>query len=260
MINEIVDGDFFESLATFRIGDEIITSDPVLYSTTCNYEEALRFIKNNPDKQFKLITHNSDKCVSKCEVPDNLIRWYAQNLDFVHPKVEPIPIGLENQHWHPAKRTVLDYMMEQRAKQHRINNKALCHFNPDTFPQERYPLFSMCMNGVVAGDCYFCVNGLDFPIYVENLLNYRFALCPRGNGLDTHRMWEAILLGCVPVVKRHDSCYNYGIELPVVFIDSWYEITEDFLRTKTESIRDITFDTPILLKSYWRKRILNADT
>jgi hypothetical protein len=32
MINEIVDGDFFESLATFRLGDNIITADPVLYS------------------------------------------------------------------------------------------------------------------------------------------------------------------------------------------------------------------------------------
>ena len=24
---------------------------------------------------------------------------------------------------------------------------------------------------------------------------------PRGNGLDTHRLWEALYLGCVPIVQ-----------------------------------------------------------
>jgi hypothetical protein len=259
MISDIIDGNYFQSLANCSIGDDILPQKPILYSSTCNYEEALEFIKNNPDKQFKLITHNSDRCVTNCEVPDNLIRWYAQNLDFDHVKIEPIPIGLENQHWHPSKRSVLNTILDSEQRP-RIDNVALCQFNPDTYPKERHPLFTMCENGTVAGDCYFCVNGLDFNIYAENLLNYKFALCPRGNGLDTHRLWEAILLGCVPIVKSHHSCYNYDIGLPVIFIDSWHEVTENFLKNKAESVQEMSFDTPILFKSYWKERILNANS
>lgn len=254
-INDIIDGDFFQSLADCVVYEKLPSKEIViLYATTDNYQRAISYIHNNPQQKFKLITHNSDLSVHHGYVPDNLIKWYAQNLNFNHPKIEPIPIGLENQHWHPSKRSILDRKMNEKLSR-RISDVALCQFNPDTFPKERWPLFSMCMNKTIAGDCYFCVNGLDFSIYAENLLNYKFALCPRGNGLDTHRMWEAMLLGCVPIVKRHKTCYNYDIELPVIFVDSWNEITEDFLRNKVDTF---DFNTPVLMKSYWTERILNA--
>lgn len=33
---------------------------------------------------------------------------------------------------------------------------------------------------------------------------YRFCLCPRGNGLDVHRMWECLLVGSVPIYLSND--------------------------------------------------------
>ena len=261
MINstiDIVDGDFFRSLSNCVPYGEI-PANPIIYVPTEAYEMALEFIRINPSIEFKLITHNSDKCVSKCEVPDNLIRWYAQNLDFVHPKVEPIPIGLENQSWHPGKRAVLDYMIAEKNNPHRIRNAALCQFNPETFSHERYPLFNMVMSKQVAAHSYFCLNGIEFNLYCENLIKYKFCLCPRGNGIDTHRLWEAILLGCIPIVKRAYSCYNYNEPYPALFVDSWYEVTEELLRHVSElEIDKSLFDTKILTKSYWKERITNA--
>jgi len=256
---DVVDGDFFRELANCVPYGEL-PCNPILYAPTEAYVNALRFIAENPDIKFKLITHNSDKCVSKCDVPDNLIRWYAQNLDFDHPKVEPIPIGLENQSWHPAKRTVLDYMLKEKHNPHRNRSAALCQFNPNTFPRERHPLFNMVMSGQIAADAYYCLNGMEFDIYCQNLLNYKFCLCPRGNGIDTHRLWEAILLGCIPIVKRSNSCYNYREPYPVLFVDSWYQVTSDLLKQASEAEIDKSlFDTKLLTKSYWKERIANAD-
>jgi hypothetical protein len=31
---------------------------------------------------------------------------------------------------------------------------------------------------------------------------YKYVICPRGNGIDTHRVWEALYLGVVPVVHH----------------------------------------------------------
>lgn len=255
---DVVDGNFFKSLSNcIPYGN--IPYNPILYTPTESYEIALRFINENPKIQFKLITHNSDSCVSRCEIPDNLIMWYAQNLDFNHPRVEPIPIGLENQSWHPAKRTVLDYMLEEKNNPHRNRNSALCQFNPNTFPQERHPLFNMVMSGQIAADAYYCLNGTEFNTYCENLINYKFCLCPRGNGIDTHRIWESILLGCIPIVKSSYSCYNYKEPCPILFVDSWYQVTEEFLKKASEiDIDKSLFETKLLTKSYWEERIINA--
>ena len=35
--------------------------------------------------------------------------------------------------------------------------------------------------------------------YLEALSSHMFAMAPHGNGLDTHRMYEIMLLGCIPV-------------------------------------------------------------
>ena len=31
--------------------------------------------------------------------------------------------------------------------------------------------------------------------------DFAFVLCPHGGGLDCHRNWEALCLGCIPIVK-----------------------------------------------------------
>ena len=54
-------------------------------------------------------------------------------------------------------------------------------------------------------------------------LNYAFSICPPGNGYDTHRLWEDLLLGCIVIVKTSplDPLYE---GLPVVIIKDWSEV------------------------------------
>ena len=33
--------------------------------------------------------------------------------------------------------------------------------------------------------------------------NYSFELCPEGNGMDTHRFYEALFLNTIPIVKKN---------------------------------------------------------
>ena len=40
--------------------------------------------------------------------------------------------------------------------------------------------------------------------YRRILLNYMFVICPEGNGIDTHRMWEALYLRTIPIIKKYD--------------------------------------------------------
>ena len=38
--------------------------------------------------------------------------------------------------------------------------------------------------------------------YYKKVAAHKFVVAPRGNGIDTHRLWEALYLGCVPVVGK----------------------------------------------------------
>ena len=37
------------------------------------------------------------------------------------------------------------------------------------------------------------------PEYLRTLGQHRFVLSPRGNGLDAHRTWEALMVGTIPI-------------------------------------------------------------
>ena len=57
---------------------------------------------------------------------------------------------------------------------------------------------------------------------------YRWTLCPRGAGEDTHRLWEALYLGSIPVVVRSALSPLYD-DLPVIQLDAWSELTIETL-------------------------------
>jgi hypothetical protein len=55
-----------------------------------------------------------------------------------------------------------------------------------------------------------------------------FVIAPPGNGPDTHRTWETLVLGRIPIVQRT------GIEavydgLPILLVNSYEEVTQDLL-------------------------------
>ena len=79
----------------------------------------------------------------------------------------------------------------------------------------------------------FTVKGrVPFTEYADDIMKSYFVLCPRGNGLDTHRAWEAYYLDSIPVVE--DNYMNRAIfsgEKPVMFVQDMRDVTELSLRT-----------------------------
>ncbi len=59
---------------------------------------------------------------------------------------------------------------------------------------------------------------------------YAFSISPHGNGLDCHRTWEDLTLGCIVIVKTSplDPLYK---DLPVVIVKDWSEVTPENLDT-----------------------------
>ena len=55
--------------------------------------------------------------------------------------------------------------------------------------------------------------------YYKQISESKFAICPRGCGIQSYRFWDCIALGCVPIVEHYNS-YDEMNDLPILVIKS----------------------------------------
>ncbi len=89
---------------------------------------------------------------------------------------------------------------------------------------------------------------------------HAFVIVTYGRGLDGHRTWEALLLGCIVIVKKGPLDVHYR-GLPVVSIEEWEEITaENLARWLAEfgSSFDRSRVAQLLSMEHWSRQIRSA--
>lgn len=235
----------------------------------CDIHEAYDFFKDPPKNKFVLVSHHSDGKVTlnpkrfdvgssndidinKILFPDNMVRWFTQNVEVDHPKIESIPIGLEDECWFPhihKERKILEKMNTPRV------NKNLLYINHSirTNPGERLRPYQLFQHAPWA-TCVFGGNGIGFHEYLDNIHSHVFTLCPEGNGTDTHRKWEVLYVGGIPIEKRNTNNKFYE-DLPICFVDSWEEITNEWLLGQWELITQKEWNMDKLNFDFWENRV-----
>jgi len=84
------------------------------------------------------------------------------------------------------------------------------------------------------------------------IAKHKFCLCPRGNGIDTHRFWEAQYLNTIPVILRSDWTQAYS-NLPILLVNSWENLMHIDLEKAYIQISS-TFHSRDSLKLSFHKR------
>ena len=214
------------------------------------------FTKYHPQitTRYILVTHNSDNSVpgpyQRYLEDDKIIAWFGQNPDIVHPKLHPIPIGLENRNWKPQNVEVIT-----RVKAKKLHKTHLLYYNlnPATYPSERTEV----QNLFAQAPFTYAQDRKEYEPFIEDLASSKFVLSPRGNGLDTHRLWETLYVGSYPIVKTSplDSAYE---GLPVVIVSDWSKVTEEFLNQKYDEFQSTLFNYDRLNIHFWLQLIKKA--
>ena len=92
--------------------------------------------------------------------------------------------------------------------------------------------------------------------YLRNLRNIPFVICPEGNGVDTHRLWETLYMGGVPIVRRNIFLTEILEGLPVVVLNDWSELNDvEYMQSEWEKINAKIWDFSKIRLSYWRNLI-----
>tara|TARA_B110000483_G_scaffold216395_1_gene267875 strand:+ start:11480 stop:11737 length:258 start_codon:yes stop_codon:yes gene_type:complete len=58
------------------------------------------------------------------------------------------------------------------------------------------------------------------------LKSHYYAICPEGNGLDTHRLWECLYLNVIPICLRNHfiEYFKNTLNLNMIILDNWNEL------------------------------------
>lgn len=90
---------------------------------------------------------------------------------------------------------------------------------------------------------------LDFENYLKKINNYKFVLCPTGNGLDTHRFCEILLMGSVPIVEKNGLSDLYE-KFPCIIADNFNDINYEILKNYIFDIEKYkTFESYLFVKT-----------
>ncbi|MCF7865667.1 MAG: hypothetical protein K9M11_04135 [Candidatus Pacebacteria bacterium] len=224
-------GDTFRSICNHAY-DEFSDIDPHQVQ-----QSDIVFVKNNflkdffveihPEikNQYILLSHNDDTTIDESFLPfvdEKIIHWFGVNINVEHPKMTPLPIGLENMSY--RRNGLLKYF----DKKEMSNKKS----------QEKYIISAINIEKHTNKERIFAVeqakkNSLVTTIlamsnhqeYIDTIQQYKFIISPRGEGIDCHRTWEALYLGLFPIVTECPNTNSFvRAGIPLFPLKSWENI------------------------------------
>lgn len=215
----------------------------------------------NPDDFF---SNNED--FKKFIESDKIIHWFSQNCILTeHPKITQIPIGLDyhtmvknNTSWGES---ISSIEQENLLENTQMNSKPFheriikaysnFHFFMDTkFGYDRKDAVKSIPENLI----YYEPTKITRIETWQKQIEYAFVVSPHGNGLDCHRTWEALCLGCIPIVKTSplDKLYE---ELPVLIVKDWNDLTQELLENTINEFKNKSFNYEKLTLKYWMDKI-----
>jgi hypothetical protein len=189
----------------------------------------ITIILSNISTKFNIIFHNSDgefknEHKSLLQI-SNVNKIFTQNLS-IEPeeRIIPLPIGIANSMWRHGNLNIWKQILETNSL---VNKPKSIYFN-----------FNINTNTVKRKKCYDIITSKNIPNlpntdylnYLTILSSYKFAICPEGNGLDTHRFWECLYLKVIPICLKNHITEYYSKNYPVILLNDWNDIDENMLK------------------------------
>jgi len=262
---DFIDGDKFEDIAK-KLN--------IIFTETKNLKHlsSLSYFKNINTNI--IMSHNCDGCIlakgrkinpipglaksrdidfELDNIPSTLKFLFAQNADVRDDRIIPLPIGLERDKWYPElkKKDIIIELSDQVIDKTKL---VYLNVNINNNLTVRPGLYTLFQNN------NWCtveqtINGDSFKDFALKIKSHKFILCPDGNGMDTHRIWESLYLGSYPIVQRHYFTEEFSKHVPLLIVDNIRDVNEELLNRKYEEFKNRKWNWRYLKISYWKKLI-----
>lgn len=200
-----------------------------------------------------MVTAESDEEVPPNEmIPPQVAVWFSTNS--LHPRVHALPLGLGNSYCSVTAKAA-DLASALGAPK---TGLLYVNFRPSTNPLVRQPIWESYDQAEREGWATRQPGNIAGPEYANELSRHVFALCPPGNGIDTHRFWEALYAGTIPLVQRNKALEPFA-DLPILMVDRIESLDRGFLEDQARSLQQRDdWNWPKLFLPFWRERFEQA--
>jgi len=212
-------------------------------------ETLLNILKIESVCQF-ILCGNSDRNIFELdvEIPASVKTIFIQNSFILNNyKIQPLPIGIESISY---ARNGFKWTMK-RSKFKTIKKLLVGPFGP---------------TNKIRSDVLHAYNlesekhvRVDFPMsplrYAKIHRKFAFTLCPRGNGEDTHRVWESLYRGSWPILERNNWSIKIAEKYPVILVDSILDGKAIFSEVSKAIYSKPPTLIPSLFLPYWKELI-----
>jgi hypothetical protein len=210
-----------------------------------------------------LILGHSDQRVRLNALLAGIMRGFNQvraiNASNFTSRLSSIPLGITNFSKDSTPFNILgdlQIMLEAADSTPRINDyngSLLVNFSVSSNLKKRNKLLKILENIKIKNlnPDYSRFGRLNF---LQQIRKQSYVLCPEGNGVDTHRIWETLYLGGVPIILSSNVLNPLLTELPVLIIHNWKELYDKkFLENKWYEIQTKEYNFEKLKASFWIK-------
>lgn len=183
------------------------------------FEQFLNFLRiNNIKSKFILVTQNSDRDFTEKmfnEIDIYVNKILAINCTFTNKKVIKIPLGFNDHSTEILENENFDF----------IDKKNLVYMN---FKVHHHPDRKKCYDYFSQFDWVTKESTISIEEFYKNLKTFKYCISPRGTGIDTHRLYECLLYGVIPIVTKSslDDLYS---NFPILLVDNWQDVNYEFL-------------------------------
>ena len=95
--------------------------------------------------------------------------------------------------------------------------------------------------------------------YLRKLRETPMVVCPEGNGVDTHRLWETLYMGGMPVVKNNKLLNPLFDVLPVLRVNDWNQLGDlEYMHSSWDKVHKMSWNPEVLGASYWKELITQS--
>ena len=157
--------------------------------------------------------------------------------------VVPLPLGIESQRYRSAGQ-IRDFKKIPSLSVESRSIGILVAWNDETNLKDRV----LARREITRSNCCLEISRRVPARYIHALMRRTLLVpCPPGNGKDTHRFWESLYLGALPVILKKDEIPAYS-PYPYIAIEEWSELSQ----LATKQLREI-YSSKVSALDFFRK-------
>ena len=246
----ILKNEFEGSVFIWFVKDKLkIKNNDIIFCHVELLKSLFSILNSSNLNNLTLISAQSDKSIDRrlfSKKPKCITKWFSTNVNYKSEHLYPSPLGINNDFIsiYPIEYDFQKFIFKQNSEK---SNLIYSNFNINTrFLHRHFAMKYSKKNKKVIFDKH----KESKEKFINNLNEHKFILSPWGNGIDTHRVWEALYSNSIPITKDH-AVFSSFKTLPIIYVKNYKQINIDTELNNSLSLELADF-------KYWKSLILNS--